>query len=580
MGLVGFGLLVQLVRVQFGPYAPVFDYLSRASLGRVERVVPDRGLIYDRDGVVLAANSSRYHLEVEIRQLSDRSREQIETVLSKLLVLPLEDLHDQLARDWIAGGQYRIRLTRQDENQRRWPIIVDGTVADVLSGFLQDPAAPDLTGLSLEPAPHRVYPSGTLTGHLIGFVNQESRGFFGVEGYYDEWLSGKSITIERPLIPPEARLEPDPPAGVNLVLTIDLDIQQVADTALREAIDSSKAESGQVIVMDPRNGEILAMAAWPNLDPATYESWLESDAGGEDDRSVIAPAVAGQFEPGSTFKVLVMAAALDAGVVTPDEIFLDTGTIEIGGHVIRNWNGGAWGPQTMLGCLQHSLNVCLAWVGAKELGASNLYNYLNSFGIGQLTGIDLAGEVAGQLRTPRDPRWTESDLGTNSFGQGVSTTPIQLLAAIGAIANGGAMVQPHIVREVVGPQGVYWPQPVVLNRPVRPETAAVLTEMLATSLELETTYAHVEGYRIAGKTGTAQVPGEFGYDPRWTIASFVGWGPVADPRFIVFVRLDKPQSSPWGSVVAAPVFQEIVERLVVLLEIPPDSIRAAMAPGG
>jgi len=141
------------------------------------------------------------------------------------------------------------------------------------------------------------------------------------------------------------------------------------------------------------------------------------------------------------------------------------------------------------------------------------------------------------------------------------------------------MVQPHIVREVVGPQGVYWPQPVVLNRPVRPETAAVLTEMLAASLELETTFAHVEGYRIAGKTGTAQVPGEFGYDPRWSIASFVGWGPVADPRFLVFVRLDKPQSSTWGSVVAAPVFQEIVERLVVLLEIPPDSVRAAMAPG-
>lgn len=579
MGIVGVGLLVQLVRVQFGPYAPVFDYLSRASLGRVERVVPDRGLIYDRDGVVLAANSSRYYLEVEIRHLSDRSREQIETVLSKLLVLPLKDLHDQLARDWISQGQFRIRLTRQDENQRRWPIIVDGTVADVLSGFLQDPNAPDLTGLSLEPAPHRVYPSGTLTGHLIGFVNQEGRGFFGVEGYYDEWLSGKPLTIERSLIPPEARLEPDPPAGVNLVLTIDLDIQQVADTALREAIDSSKAESGQVIVMDPRNGEILAMAAWPILDPTTYETWLEIDGGGEGDRSVIAPAVAGQFEPGSTFKVLVMAAALDAGVVTPDEVFLDTGTIEIGGHVIRNWNGGAWGPQTMLGCLQHSLNVCLAWVGAKELGASDLYSYLNSFGIGQLTGIDLAGEVAGQLRTPRDPRWTESDLGTNSFGQGVSTTPIQLLAAIGAIANGGAMVQPHIVREVVGPQGVYWPQPVVLNRPVRPETAAVLTEMLATSLELETAFAHVDGYRIAGKTGTAQVPGEFGYDPRWTIASFVGWGPVADPRFLVFVRLDKPQSSPWGSVVAAPVFQEIVERLVVLLEIPPDSVRAAMAPG-
>jgi cell division protein FtsI/penicillin-binding protein 2 len=415
---------------------------------------------------------------------------------------------------------------------------------------------------------------------LIGFVNQEGKGFFGVEGYYDEWLAGKPITIERPLIPPEARLQPNPPAGVNLVLTIDLDIQQVADIALREAVDSSGAESGQVIVMDPRNGEILAMTAWPPLDPTQYEAWLEGDANDPEDQAVIAPAVAGQYEPGSTFKVLVMAAALDAGVVTPEEVFIDTGMIEVGGHVIRNWNGGAWGPQTMLGCLQHSLNVCLAWVGSKELGTTNLYSYLNAFGIGQLSGIDLAGEVPGQMRTPQDPRWTESDLGTNSFGQGVSITPIQLLAAVGAIANGGAMVQPHVVLQVVGPQGVYWPQPVVLNRPIRPETAATMTEMLATSLDLETRYARVEGYRIAGKTGTAQIPGEIGYDPRWTVASFVGWGPVGDPRFLVLVRLDKPESSPWGAVVAAPVFQEVVERLVVLLEIPPDLVRTAIVGGG
>jgi cell division protein FtsI/penicillin-binding protein 2 len=271
---------------------------------------------------------------------------------------------------------------------------------------------------------------------------------------------------------------------------------------------------------------------------------------------------------------------LDTGAVTPDEEFIDTGAIEIGGHTIRNWNGGAWGPQTMLGCLKYSLNVCFAHVGAQEVGAANLYPYLNAFGVGQLTGIDLAGEVEGQMRTPRDPQWTESDLGTNSFGQGLAVTPIQLLTAVGAVANGGVMVQPHVVRAVVGPTGTYWPQPVVLSRPISSETAATLEDMLATSLEEETRYARVEGYRLAGKTGTAQIPGEVGYDPRWTVASFVGWGPVDQPQFIVLVRLDKPRSAPWGSVVAAPVFQEIVERLVVLLEIPPDSVRAALAAGG
>jgi cell division protein FtsI/penicillin-binding protein 2 len=412
---------------------------------------------------------------------------------------------------------------------------------------------------------------------VLGFVNQEDQGYFGIEGYYDEWLSGKPITVERAMIPPEARLSPDPPAGVNLVLTLDLEIQQVVETELAKAIQASGAESGQVIVMDPRNGEILAMAAWPTLDPNRYEPWL-AKAGQEE--PVITPGVAAQYEPGSTFKVLTMAAALDAGKVEPDTEFIDEGQIEVGGNLIRNWDGGAWGPQDMLGCMKHSLNVCLAWVASERLGAAELYGYLNAFDIGQLTGVDLAGEVPGQLRTTRHPEWTESDLGTNAFGQGVSVTPIQLLAAVAAVANDGVLVQPHLVRQVVGPQGSFSPRPTVLGRPISEETADTLTQMLSTTLEGETPFAHVPGYLLAGKTGTAQVPSERGYDPRWTIASFIGWGPLPDVRFIILVRLDKPESSPWGSVVAAPVFQEVVERLVVLMEIPPDGMRESYAASG
>jgi cell division protein FtsI/penicillin-binding protein 2 len=265
-----------------------------------------------------------------------------------------------------------------------------------------------------------------------------------------------------------------------------------------------------------------------------------------------------------------MAAALDAGVVTPDEVFLDTGHIEVGGNVIRNWDGRAWGPQDMVGCLRYSLNVCLAHVAAEELGALRFYAYLTAFGIGQLSGVDLAGEVPGQLRTPRHPEWTESDLGTNAFGQGVSVTPIQLITAVGAIANGGVMVQPHIVRQVVGPEGAYWPKTTVLGQPISRQTAETLTAMLVEAVQGETRFVHIPGYVLAGKTGTAQVPTERGYDPRWTVASFVGWGPVRDPRFIVLVRIDKPQTSPWGAVIAAPVFQKVAERLVVLMGIPPD----------
>ena len=581
-------MVVQLIRVQFGTYAPVFAMWVEAAQDTEDEVTPDRGLIYDRDGDLLATNVPMYYLEIEVFQLTPGSRKQIAAVLSKALVLPYEDLYRQLTLDWGSLGQYRIRLTREVAGQDRWPITVDQVAADMLKSFLLDPDAPDLSGLKLVPAPKREYPANYLAGHVMGFVNQEGKGFFGVEGFYDDWLAGKSATIERGYIPLEARLEPDPPAGVNLVLTIDLDIQQMLEQVLEDAIENASAESGQIIVMDPKTGEILGMAIQPGLNPNNYEPWLEArgvtsadleEIEDEEDEAVINPAVGGQFEPGSTFKVLTMAAALDSGEVEADTEFIDTGQIEVGGVRIRNWNGGAWGPQTMQGCMEHSLNVCLAWVSSEKLGAGAFYEYLTSFGIGRGTGIDVAGEVAGQLRTPRHPEWTEADLGTNAFGQGVSVTPVQLIASIGAVANDGMMMQPHLVRAVVGPDGAYWPKPTVLGRPISKETADELTEMLAESLAGETHLASVNGYRLAGKTGTAQIPTEKGYDDRWTIASFIGWGPVDDPQFIVLVRIDKPESSPWGSVIAAPVFKQVVERLVTMLEIPPDHIRDQLVAG-
>ena len=569
-------MVIQLIRVQFGPYAPVFATWVEAASDTQDELEPTRGLIYDRDGDLLATNVPLYYLEVEAFQLNATSQKQIAAVLSRALILPYEDLYAQLKKDWRAVGQYRFRLTRETPTGERWPITIDQVAAEMLKGFLLDADAPDLSGLKLVPAPLREYPAGEIAGHVLGFVNQEGRGYFGVEGYYDDWLSGKPVTIDRGYIPLEARFEPDPPAGVNLVLTIDLDIQQMVEEILAEAIDYSGAEEGQVIVMDPRTGEILAMAIYPPLDPNNYEPWLvelgieDGEIDEEDEELVINPAVAGQFEPGSTFKVVTMAAALDSDAVVPEDEFLDEGTIEVGGIRIRNWDGRAWGPQTMQGCMAHSLNVCLAYVASEKLGAPTFYDYLGDFGVGSMTGIDLAGEVAGQLRSPRHPEWTESDLGTNAFGQGVSMTPTQLLAAVGAVANRGVMVQPHIVKAVVGPEGAYWPKTTTLGRPISAEAAETMTEMLAESLEGETSLASVEGYRLAGKTGTAQIPAEHGYDPTYTIASFVGWGPLPEPEFLVLVRIDKPEISPWGSVVAAPVFRQIVERLVVMLGIPPE----------
>ena len=229
----------------------------------------------------------------------------------------------------------------------------------------------------------------------------------------------------------------------------------------------------------------------------------------------------------------------------------------------------------MQGCLQHSLNVCLAWV-ATQLGAKDFYSYMRAFSIGHLTGVDMAGENPGRLKIPGDADWYDADLGTNAFGQGVSATPLQMATAISAVANEGKMMAPHIVRSIIDNGGQYNNEPRELGIPIKKETAQTLTEMLSRSLEEEASDALVEGYRIAGKTGTAEIPTPYGYSSSATNASFVGWGPLDDPQFLVYVWLEKPTSSPWGSIVASPVFRQVVERLVVSMHIPPDPIRKAL----
>jgi cell division protein FtsI/penicillin-binding protein 2 len=287
-------------------------------------------------------------------------------------------------------------------------------------------------------------------------------------------------------------------------------------------------------------------------------------------------AIAMPYEPGSVMKIFTMAAALDTGLVNPNTTFLDTGEIQVGGVTIRNWDQSAWGVQNMVGCLQHSLNVCLTWV-AIQLGPQNFYGYMNRFGFGHLTGVDMSGEAAGRLKIPGDADWYPVDLGTNSFGQGITATPLQIMTAASAIANQGRMVTPHTLYAMLRDGHQFNVPPQYAGSPIRDETAATLTEMLAVSLEDEASSALVPGYRIAGKTGTAQIPTPLGfYDYNQTNASFIGWGPVDDPQFMIYVWLERPTASPWGSQTAAPVFSEVAQKTVILLDIPPDSVRLQM----
>jgi cell division protein FtsI/penicillin-binding protein 2 len=404
----------------------------------------------------------------------------------------------------------------------------------------------------------------------LGFVNQQLKGFFGVEAHFDDLLSGVEKQVWIPYDPNQAAELPTAPRGASIILTIDREIQANVERILDESVQQNGAYGGTIIVMHPKTGEILAMASQPRINLNHYDRL--GDVFQEDQFFNLALA---SYEPGSVFKVVTMAAALDSGAVDPDTTFIDTGSIVVGGSQIYNWNRGSWGPQTMLGCMQHSLNVCLAWV-ATQIGASDFYNYMQEFGLGHQTGIELGDELPGILRLPGDSNWYESDLGTNAFGQGIAVTPIQMIMAISAVANEGKMVSPRILHAVVDRDRQYNATSQVAGTPISPETAHTLTEMLATSLEKEASTALIPGYRIAGKTGTAEIPTPYGYTTSATNASFVGWGPVDDPQFIVYIWLTKPTSSIWGSVVAAPIFNQVVQRLVVLMGIPPDHTRQSM----
>jgi cell division protein FtsI/penicillin-binding protein 2 len=361
---------------------------------------------------------------------------------------------------------------------------------------------------------------------------------------------------------------PSIPPGQTLVLTIDRDIQGAIENILDNALTDTGSISGTIIVMDPKTGEILAMSSTPRMDLNDYTKVAEIFPG----ETPFNRAISQAYEPGSVAKILTMSGALDSGTVTPATTFLDTGVFYVGGIPIYDWDRGAWGWQDMTGCLAHSLNVCLAWVST-QMGPDNFYAYMQRFGLGHLTGIDLAGEVAGRLKLPGDSDWYKIDLGTNAFGQGVAITPIQLVMAASALANNGQMVYPHVLYGQLRDGHQTNMSTRVVGNPIKPETAHTISTMLYNSLKSESSTALLDGYAIAGKTGTAQIPTNYGYDPDNINASFIGWGPLDDPRFLVYVWLEKPQSNKAASVVAAPIFKQVIEKLVVLMGIPPDNVR-------
>jgi cell division protein FtsI/penicillin-binding protein 2 len=289
------------------------------------------------------------------------------------------------------------------------------------------------------------------------------------------------------------------------------------------------------------------------------------------------------YEPGSVFKVITVASALDSGSVGPDWSYYDSGSIEYGGVIIQNSDRQPHGTQNLYGVISHSLNVGVATLTTQWMGHDVFYQYVRNFGFGRTTGIGLAGEASGLVHMPTDWNWTDSFLATNAFGQGIAVTPIQLATAVSALANHGTMMSPYIVAERRYPDGrIVTTSPRELGQPVKPATADLVVDIMENAVEQSITGAQVPGYRIAGKTGTAQIPVSGGYDPVEVITSFVGFGPLPDPEVLIYVKLERPQVPlhlRWGTQTAAPLFQRVASRLFVLLDIPPASTEAADSSG-
>ncbi|GAB4494814.1 MAG: penicillin-binding protein 2 [Anaerolineales bacterium] len=572
LAFVFFGIMLigQIYRIQHNVQAQALIEKNQIYLGEERTVQPVRGQVYDRSGNLLAGNQTVYQVGVELKLV--KNPETIALALNVVLGLDYAEMLDLVSLPATDQRVYRVvqDFVSADKVQQLRQFAEQIEAENEQGLWTERETPPSLRGLVYSPHLQRHYPEKDLAANLIGFANRESQGHFGIEEKYQDLLYGTPQKVWFANDPNLVNVKSAIPAGASIILTIDREIQLMVEEILDAAVINTGSESGTVIVMQPETGEILAMATTPRIDLNEYWNYgAVYPAGTPFNR-----AVSQTYEPGSVFKVLTMAAALDSGTVKPDTPFLDTGVFEIGGIYIRNWNGGAWGPQDMTGCMRHSLNVCLAWI-ATELGPTRFYDYMRAFGIGHLTGIDLAAEAAGRLKIPGDADWYEADLATNSFGQGVSTTPIQMIAAVAAVANDGKMPVPHVLKAVIDRGRQYDTNPQIYGAPISAETAHTLTEMLAISLEEESSAALVPGYRVAGKTGTAQIPTPNGYTLSQTNASFVGWGPVDNPQFIVYVWLEKPSTDIWGSVVAAPVFSQIVQRLVVLMQIPPDEVRVA-----
>lgn len=527
------------------------DHLLKLADRQHQRIIPltpVRGTIYDANGAAMAVSVEMDSCYAEPKSIAD--------------------LNGAAARLAPVFGSPQEAVLKRLQGNRNFVWLQRRLTPDVVKRIKDL----DIEGIGFVKETKRFYPNSEVAAHVIGFTGLDPEGLEGVERRYDATILGGSgyLVTERDALGRNVALKgtviQDGAMGHSVTLTLDKNIQYIAEKELAKAVNDCGAKAGTAIVMDPQTGRVLAMANYPTFNLNAHASYAQPVWRNR--------AVADSYEPGSTFKTLLIAAALEEKVIRPgDGINCEGGSYAIGGRVIHDTH--KYGRLSIAEILKYSSNIGVAKIGSK-LGPSRLYTYLRNFGIGEKSGIDLPGETSGMLR--QWSQWYGIDLATISFGQGVTASSIQLAAAFSAIANGGVLMKPYLVERVTDNEGnvVRSFEPQVRRRVVSPETARAVARMMeGVSAEGGTgTNASVEGYRVAGKTGTAQKvdPVTKGYSATKRTASFIGFVPADKPRLTILVMIDEPKTSPYGGVVAAPAFSAIALQSLCYLKVPPSMV--------
>lgn len=584
MTLLFVGLLTRVYWVQV-VNADYWAEQARKTWIASETIRQDRGVIRDRNGRVLVDDAVAYTVAVGPARIAQLEEEFPELNLGVRIVAELHDALGkreselrQLIAKKNAKGEYYQQVEVRNEGWK-----VDKAVYDRLAAFreqLRKETGKNNVGLYFIEERKRFFPNGSLAAHVLGYENKEGKPIGGLLQQYFEELEGRPGKIvyqkdgKRTQLPGgevEVQREID---GKNLTLTIDRDIQYFIEEALREVYEKYRPVGAAAIAADPRTMEILGMASLPTFDPNRY--WET-----EDPAAFRNNAIQSLFEPGSTFKIVTLAGAVEEGLFNPDETYM-SGSIRVSDHWIRDHNRTGWGEITFLEGLKRSSNVAFVKLGYERLGADRLLDYIQAFGFGRRTGIELPGEEAGRVSIRKQ---YATEVATATFGQGrIQVTALQQVAAVAAVANGGKLMKPYIVKSITDPQTgeTTYTEPQVVAQVISEETSRKVSEYLeqvVSDREIGTgRNAYIPGYRVAGKTGTAQKVVDGKYAEGKYVVSFIGYAPVEDPRIVLYVVIDEPQDEmAAGGSVAAPVFRQIMEQSLRHLGILPEQTEEAAA---